>query len=39
MVREDEISTLIESTFDELKNVFVNKTKELFIKEMKDEVK
>ena len=31
--------TLIESKLDELKNVFVNETKELFIKEMKDETK
>ena len=30
---------MIESKFDELKNAFVNETKELFIKEMKDEMK
>ena len=39
MVRKDEINTLIESKFDELKNAFVNETKELFIKKMKDEMK
>ena len=39
MVRKDEISTLIQSKFDELKNAFVNETKEVFIKEMKDEMK
>ena len=39
MIRKDEVNTLIESKFDELKNAFVNKTKELFIKEMKDEMK
>ena len=31
MIRKDEVNTLIESKFDELKNAFVNKTKELFI--------
>ena len=31
--------TLIESKLDELKNGSVNETKELFIKEMKDEIK
>ena len=31
--------TLIESKLDELKDVFVNETKELFIKEMKDGTK
>ena len=39
MIRKDEVNTLIASKFDELKNAFVNKTKELFIKEMKDEMK
>ena len=39
MIRKDEVNTLIESKSDELKNAFVNKTKELFIKEMKDEMK
>ena len=39
MVRKDEINTLIESKFVELKSAFVNETKELFIKEMKDEMK
>ena len=39
IVRKDEISTLIESKFDELKNAFVNETKELFLKDMKDEIK
>ena len=39
MIRKDEINTLIESKFDELKNAFVNEAKELFIKEMKDEMK
>ena len=39
MVRKDEIDTLIESKFDVLKNAFVNETKELFTKEMKDEMK
>ena len=38
MVRKDEINTLIESKFEEIKNAFVNETKELFI-EMKDEMK
>ena len=33
------INNGLESKFDELKNAFVNKTKELFIKEMKDEMK
>ena len=36
LVRKDEMNTLVESKFDELKNAFVNETKELFIKEMKD---
>ena len=39
MVRKDEINTLIDSKFDELKNAFVNETKELFVKEMKDKMK
>ena len=39
MVRKNEINTLIESKFDELKNAFVNETKELLIKEMNDEMK
>ena len=39
MVRKDEINTFIESKFDELKNAFVKETKELSIKEMKDEMK
>ena len=38
IVRKDEINTLIESKFDELKNAFVNETKELFLKDMKDEI-
>ena len=39
MDRKDKINTLIESKFDEFKKAFVNKTKELFIKEMQDEMK
>ena len=39
MVRKDEINTLIEWKFHELKNAFVNETKELFINPMKDEMK
>ena len=39
MVTKYEINTFIESQFDGLKNEFVNETKELFIKEMKDEMK
>ena len=30
---------MIQSKFDELKNAFVNETKQLFIKDMKDEIK
>ena len=32
MVSKDEINTLIESKFDELKNAFVNETKEYSFK-------
>ena len=39
MVRKDEMNILIDSKFNEIKNVFVHETKGLFIKEMKDEMK
>ena len=37
--KKDEINSIIESKLDELKNEFINSTKELFIKEMKAEMK
>ena len=39
MGRKEDVNILIESKFDELKNEFITATKELFIKEMKDEMK
>ena len=39
MVRKDEMNILIDSKFNEIKNVFVHETKGLFIKEMNDEMK
>ena len=39
MVRKDEINTMMESKFDELKNVFIGKTKEILISSIKEEMK
>ena len=39
MVRKDEINAMMESKFDELKNVFVNETKEILISSIKEEMK
>ena len=39
MVRKDEINAMIESKFDELKNVFNGETKEILISSMKEEMK
>ena len=35
MVRKDEIITMIESKFDDLKNVLINETKEILISRLK----
>ena len=39
MVRKDEIITMIESKFDDLKNAFINETKEILISSIKEEMK
>ena len=39
MVRKDEINAMMESKFDELKNVFINETKEILISSIKEEMK
>ena len=39
MVRKDEINAMMESKFDELKNVFIAKTKEILISSIKEEIK
>ena len=39
MVRKDEINAVMESKFDELKNVFIGKTKEILIASIKEEMK
>ena len=38
MVRKDEINAMIESKFDELKNVFIGKTKEIILCSIKEEM-
>ena len=39
MVRKDEINAMMESKFDELKNVFIAETKEILISSIKEEIK
>ena len=39
MVRKDEINAMMESKFDELKNVFIGETKEILISSIKEEMK
>ena len=39
MVRKDEIITMIESKVDDLKNAFINETKEILISSIKEEMK
>ena len=39
MVRKDEINAMMESKFDELKNVFIAETKEVLISSIKEEIK
>ena len=39
MIRKDEINAVMESKFDELKNVFIGKTKEILIASIKEEMK
>ena len=39
MVRKDEINSMMQSKFDELKNVFIAETKEIFISSIKEEIK
>ena len=39
MVRKDEINAMMESQFDELKNVFIGETKEILISSIKEELK
>ena len=39
MVRKDEIITMIESKFDDLKNAFIYETKEILISSIKEEMK
>ena len=39
MVRKGEINAMMESKFDELKNVFIGKTKEILMSSIKEEMK
>ena len=39
MVRKDEINAMMESKFDELKKIFIGKTKEILISRIKEEMK
>ena len=39
MVRKDDINAIMESKFDELKNVFIGETKEILISSIKEEIK
>ena len=39
MVRKDENNAMMESKFDELKNVFIAETKEILISSIKEEIK
>ena len=39
MVRKDEINAMMESKFDEFKNVFIGETKEILISSIKEEMK
>ena len=39
MVRKDEIITMIESKFNDLKNAFIYETKEILISSIKEEMK
>ena len=39
MVRKDEINSLMESKFDELKDVFISETKKALVNEIKEEMK